>query len=172
MVELHKPRWDGNSALRILTVAVAACCGALIQRAAPELTYVLPVTLVLIAIVLMARVTTINHGGLVGGGPEILTATGPDDVDSDLRTVVGRVQHPDHRAERAVLVLVDGGGNQVDRDTTDSEGRYRLAAPWPGTFTLLCLPTGDAADEPLVTTVDLTVTTTVRDVEVAGTAPR
>ena len=67
MVEPHRPRFDGNSALRILVLAVAAGAGALIQRWDPDYLYVLPVAMVSLAIVLMALVVRMNHGGLLDG---------------------------------------------------------------------------------------------------------
>ncbi|MEQ3551056.1 YoaK family protein [Pseudonocardia nematodicida] len=161
MVELHKPRWDGNSALRIVVIAVAAGAGAVIQLNAPALTYALPVLLVLIAILLMARVTRLNHGGLVEGGPEFAHAPEPDD-DEELRAVVGRVHGPDGHGTQAVLTLVGPDGNQVGREETDHEGRYRLHAPSPGVFTLLCLPVDGP---PRVATVALESGTTVYDVK-------
>lgn len=70
MVELHKPSWDGNSALRIATVAVSAAAGAFVQLRAPDFTYLIPVAMVALAIVLMVRVTMANHGGLAQGDPQ------------------------------------------------------------------------------------------------------
>ncbi|WP_165438385.1 DUF1275 family protein [Pseudonocardia sediminis] len=62
--------WDGNSALRIATVAVAAAAGAFVQLRAPDFTYLIPVAMVALVIVLMVRVTMANHGGLVQGDPQ------------------------------------------------------------------------------------------------------
>jgi hypothetical protein len=70
MVELHRPRWDGNSALRILVVAVAAAIGAVVQLRAPAWSFALPVGLVLLSVVLMAVVVRANHGGLASGGAQ------------------------------------------------------------------------------------------------------
>lgn len=73
MVEPHRRAFDGNSALRILVLAVAAGAGALIQRWDGDYLYVLPVLMVSLAIVLMALVVRLNHGGLVSGEPEFGT---------------------------------------------------------------------------------------------------
>jgi len=67
MVEPHRPRFDGNSALRIVVLAVGAGAGALIQRWSPDYLYVLPVVLVSVGIVVMALVVRLNHGGLLMG---------------------------------------------------------------------------------------------------------
>jgi uncharacterized membrane protein YoaK (UPF0700 family) len=54
LVELHRPfRWNGNSPLRLLAVILAAGGNALVQRVAPAWSFVAPVVLVAIAIVLM-----------------------------------------------------------------------------------------------------------------------
>ena len=77
MVELHKPRWDGNSALRVAALAVSAGLGAVIQLHAPDFTYALPVAMVLLAIALMARVVHHNHGGLTAGEAQFRRAADP-----------------------------------------------------------------------------------------------
>lgn len=70
MVELHQPRWDTNAVLRIVAFITAAATATVVQRLLPGYTYVLPVTLVLIAVLLMTRVVHTNHGGLITGKPQ------------------------------------------------------------------------------------------------------
>ncbi|MET0188170.1 MAG: DUF1275 family protein [Pseudonocardia sediminis] len=174
MVELHKPRWDGNSALRIVAVAVAAALGALVQVHAPALTYALPVLLVLVAVVLMGRVVVANHGGLTRGEPqfrdldqlldELDVSPGRDGADhlsaphagADGRTISGRVLDPHRVPRQAAMTVIDENGLFVARRLTDDGGRYELVAPRPGVYTVVCSPVdGSGGVRPRATTVTL-----------------
>ncbi|MHC1558645.1 DUF1275 family protein [Actinomycetospora sp. C-140] len=150
LVELHKPfRWNWNSPLRLLAVIVAAAGNAVVQRYAPDWSFVAPVVLVAVAIVLMAAVTRANSGGLTAGAPQFdpdLRAEVPDagvdeeDAAGGAGSVHGRVVGLDGDARPAVLTLVSSGGEQVDRVHTEVDGSYRLDPGESGDFMLICTP--------------------------------
>ena len=77
MVELHRPSWNTNSALRIGAMVVFAGVGAVVQTHLPAFSYAVPVLLVALAIALVARVTVLNHGGLTTGEPQFAGDEGP-----------------------------------------------------------------------------------------------
>jgi uncharacterized membrane protein YoaK (UPF0700 family) len=155
LVELHKPfAWNWNSPLRIGIVVAAAFGNAVVQRFAPDWSFVAPVVLVVLGIALMAVVTRANHGGLYAGEPqfapdpreEVPDATGPDDgpeatvTDHRVGAVRGRVLDTDGDARPAVLTLVSSGGEQVGRVHTEVDGTYALDPPESGEFMLICTP--------------------------------
>ncbi len=79
LVELHKPfAWNWNSPLRIGVIVVAAACNAVLAHRLPDLAFAVPIALVLVAIVMMARVTRANHGGLVAGEPQFAPDSGAE----------------------------------------------------------------------------------------------
>lgn len=151
LVELHKPfTWNWNSPLRLLAVIVAAGGNAVVQRFAPDWSFVAPVVLVLLAIVLMAVVTRANSGGLTAGEPqfapdpreEVPDAAVHEDesVGTTAGPVRGRVLGTDGGVRPAVLTLVSEGGEQVGRVHTGVDGTYRLEPPESGDFMLICTP--------------------------------
>ncbi|MEJ2885933.1 YoaK family protein [Actinomycetospora aeridis] len=149
LVELHKPfSWNWNSPLRLLAVVAAAGGNAVVQRFAPDWSFVAPVVLVAAAIVLMAVVTRANSGGLTAGEPQFapdpreeVPHAGEDEAGvGGVGPVHGRVLGEDGDARPAVLTLVSSGGEQVAREHTDPDGAYRLEPPESGEFMLICTP--------------------------------
>lgn len=164
----NKPKWDGNSLLRILAMAAGAVAAALLQTRASGVVVLLPVGLVVVALLLMGFVLRTNHGGLTVGEAEAVRVDGrrmlrqdvPDAVgtaepDADptgeqsLPTaghghLYGRVLDADDGPHAAVLTLVDLDGQQVARATADADGHYRLVPGARGEFLLVCLPDGVA----------------------------
>ncbi|GLZ48626.1 hypothetical protein Acsp06_48110 [Actinomycetospora sp. NBRC 106375] len=182
LVELHKPfRWNWNSPLRLLAVIVAAAGNAVVQRFAPDWSFVAPVVLVAIAIVLMAVVTRANSGGLTVGAPQFdpdPRAEVPDaeveeeDAVGGAGPVHGRVVGLDGDARPAVLTLVSGGGEQVDRVHTEVDGSYRLDPGESGDFMLICTPhrMGGGAARPRAVLISVDGRPVVHDL-VLGAAP-
>ncbi|MDD7967433.1 DUF1275 family protein [Actinomycetospora lemnae] len=152
LVELHKPfRWTWNSPLRLGALVVAAAGNAVVQRVAPDWSFVAPVVLVAVAIVLMAIVTRANSGGLTRGDPQFtadpreeVPDAGADEeaveASPQVGPVHGRVLGTDGGARPAVLTLVSGEGEQVGRVHTGTDGTYRLDPPESGDFMLICTP--------------------------------
>ncbi|WP_075324306.1 MULTISPECIES: YoaK family protein [unclassified Pseudonocardia] len=97
MVDVDRPRWDGNAGLRILTVVAGAAVGALVHGVAPALAYLLPVVMVAAAVLAMAGVAHTDHRSRTGDG-------------SDAR-------HPACRAAAGVapLPVCEGRGNGRSR---------------------------------------------------------
>jgi hypothetical protein len=85
------------------------------------------------------------HGTLVtlAGAPGVGVPTRPS-VSEPARepAVHGRVQRSTGRPAEATLALVDMRGRQHDGTTTDADGCYRLTAPEPGYYLLICTPAG------------------------------
>ncbi|TDQ62937.1 uncharacterized membrane protein YoaK (UPF0700 family) [Actinomycetospora succinea] len=149
LVELHRPfAWNWNSPLRLLAVVVAAAGNAVVQRWAPDWSFVAPVVLVAVAIVLMAVVTHANSGGLTAGEPqfapdpreEVPDAGEDEEAATTVGPVHGRVVGEDGGVRPAVLTLVSSGGEQVGRVHTETDGTYRLEPPESGDFMLICTP--------------------------------
>ena len=176
LVELHRPTWDGNSALRILIMIVAAAVNAAIHRYEPDVALVVPILLVGVAILLMTRVIRANHGGLASGGPELgpdprealpeaTDGAEPEELESALPerrsgvgSVSGRVLGADGRPRPAVLTLIGPTGRPVDVRHTDEEGAYIVQPSESGRFVLVCSPHRMGGDPPhpraLTVTVD------------------
>lgn len=150
LVELHKPfTWNWNSPLHLVAVVAAAAGNAVVQRLAPDWSFVAPVVLVAVAIVLMAVVTRANSGGLTRGEPQFATDSReevPDAGEDEEGTggavgpVHGRVLGEDGVARPAVLTLVSSAGEQVGRVHTETDGSYHLDPPEAGEFMLVCTP--------------------------------
>lgn len=60
-----------------------------------------------------------------------------DEMNSGGLFVHGTVRGSGDAVAAAVLTLTDSSGRQVDRGTTDEQGRYRLAVPSGGTYVLI-----------------------------------
>ena len=185
LVELHKPfTWNWNSPLRLLAVIAAAGGNAVVQRFAPDWSFVAPVVLVLVAIVLMAIVTRANSGGLTAGEPqfapdpreEVPDADAHEEADEDAGVtagpVHGRVLGLDGDARPAVLTLVSDGGEQVGRVHTEVDGTYQLDPPGSGDFMLVCTPhrMGGRAARPRAVLISVDGRPVVHDL-VLGAAP-
>jgi hypothetical protein len=54
--------------------------------------------------------------------------------------VFGRVHDAAQRPVPAVLTLLDEASHQIDTSGTDEQGAYRLSAPNPGRYLLVCTP--------------------------------
>jgi MFS transporter, ACDE family, multidrug resistance protein len=106
-------------------------------------------------------------GGVVGDGPSPttgVTTTLPSPAPTATGALTGRVRDRAGRPVDAVLTLVDGGGHQVARGATDSDGEYRLPAG-PGSGSGLLVVRGrDGSSAPAVVSVVLGVPG-VHDVE-------
>ena len=163
LVELHKPfSWNWNSPLRIGVVVVAAAGNAVVQRLAPDWSFVAPVALVVLAIVLMARVVHANHRGLFAGEAQFapdpreeLVAVAPDpgtdpapEQVGEVGVVHGRVLDASGTSSPAAVTLVDMTGQQVHRVHTAPDGRYRLRPPEVGRFVLIASPHRMGGDGP------------------------
>jgi predicted MFS family arabinose efflux permease/nucleotide-binding universal stress UspA family protein len=102
-------------------------------------------------------------GGVVDDGPS-RPAPSRTHADPDAEALTGRVRDHTGRPVDAVLTLVDGGGHQVARGATDTDGDYRLPvgpASGPG---LLVVRGRDGCSAPAVVSVVLGVPS-VHDVE-------
>jgi uncharacterized membrane protein YoaK (UPF0700 family) len=193
LVELHKPfRWNWNSPLRLFAVIAAAGGNAVVQRFAPDWSFVAPVVLVAVAIVLMAVVTRANSGGLTAGEPQFSPDPREEVPDADAHEaavdeeqgvaagtlgppvgpVHGRVLGLDGDARPAVVTLVSSGGEQVGRVHTEVDGSYRLDPPESGEFVLICNPhrMGGGAARPRAVMIAVDGRPVVHDV-VLGAAP-
>jgi uncharacterized membrane protein YoaK (UPF0700 family) len=189
LVELHKPfSWNWNSPLRIGIVVAAAFGNAVVQRFAPDWSFVAPVILVVLGIALMAVVTRANHGGLYMGEPqfaadpreEVPDAEDPPEPDGQesvvaehrVGSVRGRVLTTDGDARPAVLTLVSSEGQQVSRVHTDVDGTYALDPPESGDFVLICTPhrMGGGASRPRAVLISVDGHPVTHDL-VLGAAP-
>jgi uncharacterized membrane protein YoaK (UPF0700 family) len=145
LVELHQPfRWNWNSPLRIGVMVVAAAGNAVLEFHVPDLAFAAPILLVAVAIVMMARVTRANHGGLVAGEPQFAPVP-RDVVEEDAAgagRVLGRVVDAAGTPRPAAVTLVDMAGRQVHREDTAADGRFTLEPPDDGQFVLICTPRG------------------------------
>lgn len=180
LVELHKPfAWNWNSPLRLLAVVAAAGGNAVVQRWAPAWSFVAPVVLVAVAIVLMAVVTRANSGGLTAGAPQFapdpreeVPDAGEDEAGDSAGPVHGRVLGEDGAPRPAVVTLVSSEGEQVGRTHTDPDGSYRLDPPASGEFMLICTPhrMGGGAPRPRAALIAVDGHPVLHDL-VLGTAP-
>ncbi len=189
LVELHKPfTWNWNSPLRLLALVAAAGGNALVQRLAPDWSFVAPVVLVVLAIVLMGVVTRVNSGGFTVGDPQFASDPREEVPDANAHEaavdedpahdgspagpVQGRVLGLDGGARPAVLTLVSGTGEQVGRVHTEDDGTYRLDPPESGEFVLICSPhrMGARAARPRAVLVSVDGRPVVHDL-VLGAAP-
>ncbi len=58
---------------------------------------------------------------------------------SNVAVLSGRIEGPDGRpVAGATLTVTDLHGNQIARDSSDADGRYRLGLPTGGTYLLIC----------------------------------
>jgi hypothetical protein len=156
LVELHKPfAWNWNSPLRIGVIVVAAAGNAVLQHRFPDLAFAAPIALVLAAIVMMARVTRANHGGLVAGEPQFAPGSGAEVPEpspaepsqlagetgpAGVGRVLGRVVDAAGEPSPAAVTLVDMTGRQVHRIHTETDGRFDVQPPEAGHFVLICTP--------------------------------
>lgn len=67
----------------------------------------------------------------------------------------------------AALTLIDSGGRQLGRDTSDRDGAYLLSVPGPGTYVLIV---SAGAHQPEASTVTVGGTPAVVDVVLSGTS--
>ena len=159
LVELHKPfSWNWNSPLRIGVVVAAAAGNAVVQRLTPDWSFVAPVALVVLAIVLMARVVHANHEGLFAGEAQFapdpreeVPVVVPDPAQppvGEVGVVHGRVLDASGAVSPAAVTLVDMTGQQVHRVHTAPDGRYRLRPPGAGEFVLIASPHRMGGDGP------------------------
>jgi len=113
-------------------------------------------------------------GGVVSDGPS-LTTDARTALSSHPQTatgaLTGRVRDHAGRPVDAVLTLVDGGGHQVGRGATDTEGEYRLPVGAASGTGLLVVRGRDGSSAPAVVSVVLGAPA-VHDVELESGGSR